>query len=407
TNLILIPVLLSYAGVGRRARQRALRAEQRPPGAGWRLLAGMTRRGPALAVLAATLAVGAGGWVVAQRLQIGDLDAGAPELRPESRYNLDTAYLIGHYATSSDVLVVMAVPTRTACLDYRTLATIDRLQATLEQVPGVEATQSYASYARWATMGMNEQNPKWFELIANQPTLNQIAPHAPRELKSLNCDLLPVYVYLADHRAVTLAAVTKAAADFIAADRTPGLQLKLAGGNAGVQAATNEVVAGAMNTMLLGVYGAVALLTLIAFRSVRATFCALVPLAVTSILSEALMVELDIGVKVATLPVVALGVGIGIDYALYVISVMLAGIRAGEDLYTAYLRALRFTGKVVLLTGFTMSAGVIFWFWAPIKFQADMGLILAFMFLWNMVGALVVVPALAYLAWPAARPRRA
>jgi hypothetical protein len=165
-------------------------------------------------------------------------------------------------------------------------------------------------------------------------------------------------------------------------------------------------VGAAMNTMLYGVYGAVTLLTLIIFRSVRATVCALVPLVITSMLSEALMVGLDIGVKVSTLPVVALGVGIGIDYALYVISVMLNGLRAGDDLHAAYLRALRFTGRVVLLTGFTMGAGVILWFWAPIKFQADMGLILAFMFVWNMVGALVLVPALAYLMWPAARASR-
>ncbi|MDD3445618.1 MAG: MMPL family transporter [Zavarzinia sp.] len=403
TNLILIPVLLSYVGVGRRAAARSARGAATGPGPVWRSLASLTRRGPALLVLAATRTVGVGGWVVARDLKIGDLDAGAPELRPESRYNRDTAYLIEHYSTSSDVLVVMAVPSRTACLDYRTLATLDRLEVQLRQLPMVEGTRSFASYARWATMGMNEQNPKWFELIANQPTLNQIAPYAPRELKTLNCDLLPLYAYLTDHKADTLATVVAAAADFIAKDDTPGLKIELAGGNAGVQAATNEVVAGAMDTMLFGVYGAVALLTLIAFRSIRATICALVPLVVTSILSEALMVALGIGVKVSTLPVVALGVGIGIDYALYVISVMLAGLASGEDLTTAYLRAMRFTGKVVLLTGFTMAAGVIFWLLAPIKFQADMGVILAFMFLWNMVGALVVVPALAFVMWPSAR----
>lgn len=407
TNLILIPVLLSYVGVGERAATRSLRRHTAGPGPVWRQLARITRRGPALAVLAATVAVGIGGWVIAQDLKIGDLDAGAPELRPDSRYNRDTAYLIDHYSTSSDVLVVMAVPKRTACLDYRTLATLDRLEARLRQLPMVEGTRSFASYARWATMGMNEQNPKWFELTANQPTLNQIAPYAPRELKTLNCDLLPLYAYLTDHKADTLSRVTTDTADFIAADDTPGLILKLAGGNAGVQAATNEVVSAAMDTMLFGVYGAVGLLTLIAFRSIRATICALVPLVVTSILSEALMVALGIGVKVSTLPVVALGVGIGIDYALYVISVMLAALRAGEDLTTAYLRAMRFTGKVVLLTGFTMSAGVIFWLLAPIKFQADMGVILAFMFLWNMVGALVVVPALAFVMWPSARSKTA
>jgi predicted RND superfamily exporter protein len=102
------------------------------------------------------------------------------------------------------------------------------------------------------------------------------------------------------------------------------------------------------------------------------------------------------GVKVATLPVIALGVGIGVDYALYILSITLAQLRAGASLSTAYYRALLFTGKVVMLTGVTLAIGVITWVASPIKFQADMGLLLAFMFIWNMLGALILVPALGH-----------
>jgi predicted RND superfamily exporter protein len=120
----------------------------------------------------------------------------------------------------------------------------------------------------------------------------------------------------------------------------------------------------------------------------------------TSILCEALMVWLGIGVKVATLPVIALGVGIGVDYALYVMSIVLAEMRRGSTLSQAYYRALQFTGKVVMLTGVTLAIGVGTWMFSPIKFQADMGVLLAFMFVWNMVGALVLLPALAYFLLP-------
>ena len=58
--------------------------------------------------------------------------------------------------------------------------------------------------------------------------------------------------------------------------------------------------------------------------------------------------------------------------------------------------AVRFTGKVVVLVGVTLAAGVATWALSPIKFQADMGILLAFMFLWNMVGAVVLVPALSH-----------
>ena len=122
---------------------------------------------------------------------------------------------------------------------------------------------------------------------------------------------------------------------------------------------------------------------------------AVLPLVLTSILCEALMVLLGMGVKVATLPVIALGVGIGVDYALYVLSVMLARLRAGASLAEAYAQALQFTGRVVMLTGITLALAVGTWAFSPIKFQADMGVLLAFMFLWNMVGALVLLPALA------------
>ncbi len=156
-----------------------------------------------------------------------------------------------------------------------------------------------------------------------------------------------------------------------------------------------ESVAKGNRTMLFYVYGAVILLCFITFRSWRAVIVAVVPLIVTSILCEALMVKLGIGIKVATLPVTALGVGIGVDYALYLLTVHLVQQRQGLSVTDAYRGALTFTGKVVALIGVTLAAAVITWGWSPIKFQADMGLLLAFMFLWNMLGALILVPSLA------------
>jgi len=170
----------------------------------------------------------------------------------------------------------------------------------------------------------------------------------------------------------------------------------LAAGSAGIDAATNIVVKDAWRTMLVMVYGAVVLLCFVTFRSWRAVVVAVLPLVLTSFLAEALMVRLGLGVKVATLPVIALGVGIGVDYALYILSVTLTQLREGKSLSQSYYRALLFTGKVVMLTGVTLAVGVITWVASPIKFQADMGLLLAFMFLWNMLGALVLLPALAH-----------
>jgi predicted RND superfamily exporter protein len=226
-------------------------------------------------------------------------------------------------------------------------------------------------------------------------------------LSNDSCTLNPLLIYLGDHKAGTLLRLTAQLNTAISMITPPaGTQILLAGGSAGIAAATNDTVKSALNEMLFWVYGAVTLLCLIAFRSWRAVLCAVLPLILTSILAEALMVALGIGVKVATLPVVALGVGIGVDYALYVLSIVLARLRAGESLYGAYRQSLMFTGRVVLLTGFTLATSVAMWVFSPIRFQADMGLLLSFMFIWNMIGALVLLPALAHFLLKPGRASR-
>jgi predicted RND superfamily exporter protein len=336
------------------------------------------------------------GYGVAQHLAIGDLDPGAPELRADSRYNRDVTFLNAAYGASSDVLAVMVATPEGQCSNYDTLNKIDALEWQLRQLDGVESTNSLALLNRRVLSGLNEGNPKWYEFLPNQAMLNTVTAGAPRGLYNDPCSMLTLYVYLRDHKAQTLARVVDHVEAFAKANDGPNAQFLLAAGSAGIEAATNSVVRAAWRQMLFLVYGAVVLLAFVTFRSWRAVVVAVLPLVLTSVLAEALMVGLGMGVKVATLPVIALGVGIGVDYALYILSVTLAQLRAGKSLSEAYYRALLFTGRVVLLTGVTLAAGVITWTLSPIKFQADMGLLLAFMFLWNMLGALVLLPALAH-----------
>jgi predicted RND superfamily exporter protein len=269
----------------------------------------------------------------------------------------------------------------------------------------VQTTVSLVDTARQITAGSFEGNPKWLTINRNQDVLNYAAQQASvnnPDLFNTDCSVMPVIAYLADHKADTLRRVVDAAVDFAEKHSDKDRQFLLAAGSAGIEAATNIVVEQANRTMLLFVYLAVIVLCFITFRSWRAVVVAVVPLMITSILCEALMVALGIGVKVATLPVIALGVGIGVDYALYLLSVQLAQQRKGLPLGEAYKKAVQFTGKVVALVGITLAAGVITWAWSPIKFQADMGILLTFMFVWNMIGALVLIPALSYFLLPTA-----
>ena len=411
TNLILLPVLLSYIGVTPAAATRSLRSEQAElDGAGkqviWRFLDLFTqRRWATVCVLTAAL-LAVGGYLVSLHLKIGDLDAGAPELRAESRYNLDNAYITQHYGASSDVFAVMVKTPIGACSAYDTLQRVDNLDWKLRGLQGVDSTNSLALLNRRVLVGLSEGNPKWYELVNNQATLNMVTAGAPRGLYNEDCSLLTLYAYLTDHKADTLSRVVDSVQAFARDNDSEQAQFLLAAGSAGIEAATNIVVKQASHEMLWWVYGAVIVLCLVTFRSWRAVLCAVLPLVLTSILCEALMVWLGIGVKVDTLPVIALGVGIGVDYALYVMSIVLAQMRQGATLSQAYYQALLFTGKVVMLTGVTLAIGVGTWIFSPIKFQADMGVLLAFMFVWNMVGALILLPALAYFLLPQKQPVR-
>lgn len=403
TNLILLPILLSYTGVSKAAAQREAANDkfsqvdaQHARHPFWAFLDRFTERKWASGAIIVALILGVAGFAVSLHVKIGDLNPGAPELRPESRYNTDNRFMVSNFSASSDKYVVMVKTPQYYCANYQTLVSVDALEAQLQQLPGVVSTTSLAALSKQAAAGMNEGSMTWYEIPRNQGLLNAIITRAPRELFNQNCDLLTVYVYLTDHKADTLTSVVETVEQFAATHNTDQIQFLNAAGNAGIEAATNIVVKRSNVQMLFMVYAAVIALCFITFRSWRAVVCAVLPLMLTSILCEALMVGLNIGVKVATLPVIALGVGIGVDYALYILSVTLTNLRNGSSLSNAYYLALLSTGKVVVMTGITLGIAVLTWVLSPIKFQADMGILLGFMFIWNMVGALVLVPALAH-----------
>ncbi len=403
TNLIMLPLLLSFVGVNKTAAVRSLRGEQAVrKHALWSFLDLFTQRRYAAIAIAVACGLAVVGLGVSQHLQVGDIQPGAPEFRADSQYNLDDGYFVSHYPTSSDVFIAMVKTPAGTCSDYHVLASIDQLEQKLQLLPGVESTYSLSDLARTASLGMNEGNWAWYDLLPNQPALNEAVPMAPPTVATEACDFITLSVYLSDHKAATLASVASTIGAFSAANHNPNMQILMAAGNGGIAAATNMVVTQASRTMLIWVYAAVIALSLITFRSWRAVLAAILPLILTSILAQALMVWLGIGVKVATLPVTALGVGIGVDYALYILSIMLSHMRRGVPLSEAYFRALVFTGKVVMLTGCTLAVAVGTWAFSPIKFQADMGILLAFMFLVNMLGAAILLPSLAtFLIKPA------
>lgn len=396
TQLVLLPLLMSYTGISTSCN-RYLESKRESNFTHWRLLSNFAAPPAAIvAICIAALLLGVGLYTGKDQ-KIGDLDPGAPELRADSRYNMDNKFLTDNFATSTDVLVVMAETPPQKCGNYSSLAAIDYFQGYMENVPGVQSALSLVNISKMVIWGMNEGDPRWFGLSRNQYVINNSLNSVPGELMNTDCSMVPLILYLDDHKADTLTRVTSAVEEFAAEYNSDAISFELAAGNSGVEAATNVVIAKAQYVMLMWVYGVVTLLCLLTFRSVKTVLCIIIPLALTSVLAQGLMASIGIGVKVATMPVIALGVGIGVDYGIYIYTRLDDFLGQGMSLQDAYYETLRTTGTAVAFTGFTLAIGVGTWIYSPIKFQADMGIMLTFMFLWNMVGALTLLPALTWL----------
>ncbi len=429
TNLILLPVLLSITGFGKRYKSfRAKRiAREGKPNPLWGALAAFSYRGPAAAAILVGIGLAVFGYFKSQEMKIGDSEAGVPELRPEARFNQDAIAISSSFALGIDAINVIVEARPDACtLSYPVMEMVDRFSWHMANIEGVQQVISLPMAAKIVNAGWNEGNIRWRVLPRSNDALRVATQGFETDSGLLNsdCSGMPVMIFLADHKAETITRVIDAVKAFRAENQAwhPGvnlriklaeqaqkaaeagedwssdeLNLRLATGNAGVMAATNEVVKANQAPMMFWVYAAVILLCVLTYRSVMATLCIVLPLALVSLLANALMAYMNIGLKVNTLPVAALGVGIGVDYAIYIYSRMREFLDDGESLQVAYYKALKLTGTAVLFTAVTLAVGVGTWIFSALKFQADMGILLSFMFIMNMVGAIILLPAL--LCW--------
>ncbi len=403
TNLLLLPVLLSYVHVKESYRQRLLRGA-RMKELLWHPLSWFADRRIAVFVLLAAVGLTAWGLVEGRNLKIGDLHEGVPELRETSQYNQDAAIITDRFSIGVDIITTIVETVPNGCIEYDVMTKIDEFAWFMSNVEGVQSTISMPQVARVINAGWNEGSPKWRVLPRNPDTMVQAVASIDTATGLLNedCSVMPVMIFTRDHKAETIDRVVAAVNAFAAEHDSERHTFRLATGNVGVMASANDVVRNAQFPMLAYIYLAVIILCILAFRSVRATLCIAIPLGIVSILTYALMSLLEIGLKVPTLPVTALGVGIGVDYGIYIFSGLKRYLDQKMPLKEAYFQTLRITGNAVLVTGLTLAVGTSTWIFSPLKFQADMGILLTFMFLGNMIGALHLLPALTAFLLPGA-----
>ena len=398
TNMLVLTLLLSWMRLSPAEVERAKVREH----AGdwiWKRLRRLAEPGPARIVLVGAAVVLVAATWQSRDLRTGDVGTGIPELHENSRYNRDSAAIVESFSIGVDVLSVIAQSRDVdgACTDFEIMDRIDRFEITMRGVYGVQSVVGLPGVAKVINAGWNEGNPQWRALSRNPTILAQSVTPVDTATGLLNtdCSAMQILIFTRDHDGATIAHVVEEVKRFRDENPSDRLEFLLASGNVGVMAATNEAVDAAAVTMLLLVFGAISLLFFAEFRCWRATLCIVLPLAMVAVMCSALMALLDIGLKVSTLPVLAIAVGIGVDYGIYLYERMSYRFSHGDDLPQAFFQALRQRGTAVMFTAATMSVGVATWMLSALKFQADMGLLMAFMFLVNMLAALVLLPALA------------
>lgn len=407
TNLVLLPILLSYVRTGNRYNRRVNQQIQvlKPV---WRFFEQAAEPRPARIIIGIALILFAfGAWKGAD-VKIGDMHRGVPELRTDSRYNIDSDVITRHFSIGVDLLSVIVETDADGCIDHEIMTAIDGFAWHMNNVPGVQSVVGLPGIAKTIYSGWNEGSLKWRVLPRNPSSMVQAVGYVPTSSRLLNsdCSVMPIMIFTEDHKAETIDRIIMAVKNYRQQQNYENISFRLATGNVGVMAATNEEVSAAQFPILLYVFGAVILLCYIQFRSIRAVLCIVLPLGLVSLLAYALMSLLEIGLKVSTLPVVALGVGVGVDYGIYIFSRLRSNMNQGMSLQQAYLHTLAITGNGVVFTGATLAIGVATWIFSPLKFQADMGILLTFMFLVNMLGAILLLPALACLLLPKNKPEQ-
>jgi uncharacterized protein len=396
---VLLPCLLTFASVPDldkfRAHQKRRDAMFDPL---WHWLSLITLKPVAAAVLVGSVVVWGWAMVVGKDLKIGELHPGVPELRPDSRYNQDTATIVANFAIGVDEMKVIAETHGDGCIDYRAMEIIDRFAWHMSNLAAVNSVYSLPQVAKIASSQFNEASPKWKILSRNKDVMVMTVTPFPTSTGFLNkdCSAMPVRIFTADHKAESIDSIVAETKKF-EAELPPDspVHFKLATGNVGVMAAANDVIEQTDRPILYWVYGAIFLFVWLSFRSVAGIVCVLVPLALVSVISYAVMVLLEIGVKVSTLPVAAFAAGIGVDYGIYIFSVLEECVNKGMPLRQAYEQTLHQTGKAVVFTSLSLAGSVCTWMLSNLQFQIDMGILLTIMFIANAVAAVLLLPAFA------------
>jgi uncharacterized protein len=360
------------------------------------------------AVLAVAVASTAGGLILGHGLKVGDTSIGKALLYDDHPYNRAFDFLNRNFVGSAELVVVAEGREPGALRDARVLERLERLGRHMEGDPASGGSLTVTSMLKRLFRMFHEGEPRWeilpsnpdhlaqmFFMIESSTTKEEMARLYDRDYRNAS-----VRVFYRDSSNQTIKNAIARAEEFLSGEGESAVRFRLAGGIMGILAAVNQEVESSYAFNLYLVLFTVFVLSFLTYRSVTGALIVMIPSLVAQPMSEAVMVVAGIDLNINSLPVAAVGIGIGIDYGYYVLSRIVEELKESRDFDVANRRALMTTGRAIVFTGTTLVVSVIFWLWFPMKFHAEMALLLGFLLFFHVVGALVLIPTFVSLSRP-------
>lgn len=342
-------------------------------------------------------------------LKVGDANPGSPILWPESQYNQDSAAINSKFQGADRMFIVVGDDKPDLAKTPEILQSLQQFQRFMEVQPEVGGTLSISDVLPSVNRTLREGNPRYEELGSSQDINGELlymfeAGAEPGDMDryvDIDRGNASVTLFFRDRQGETIRTAVARIKEFIAENPLEAGEYQLAGGLIGVIAAVNEVIlSGQLQSIALALLILVVLCTVV-YRSSMAGMFFMVPVVLSNTVTFSFMSYMGIGMNINTVPVAALGIGLGVDYALYIVDRIKQELQSGLDERGAIEKALHSAGKGVVITAFVLIVSVLLVYQSSLKFQAEMGMLVALWLTVSAFTALFVMPALVYIFKPA------
>jgi len=341
----------------------------------------------------------------ASQMVVGDKKPGTSLLYSNSSYNRAEKFISEKFATSDPYYIFVEGKHEDSLLNNAVLKEMDGLQRYLEkEAKGVGRSLSLVEYIKGMNMVMHAGNRQEFKIPDNDKTIAEYVflysltgfPGDFDPVVNPNYQYANIKVDLRDHRALTINEVLEKTKDWIKTKHESNeVKFSYAGGTIGMLAAVNQTVKPMLSINSLGTASLVLACLVVAYGWVLGTGILFLPLIFRTVLLLGILGFLKIGLTAEIIPVVALGIGFGDDFGIYIVSRVIDELKeGGGKLEGALIEAMSTSGKAVFFTGLSLTIGIATWMFSPILMQARLGALLSFLILFNVIGTLIVLPSM-------------